>query len=157
MEIRRRLLGPVVLMTAGVGLVLLASTQPTWRGERIGPGLVAQAMACGVVFLALLWAIQRWRGGDPPREEAVCRRSGPASGAAGPALLGAVAVFALLQPIAGLVPAAGATALAAAVGCGARRPAVLAGIAAVGALIATGIGLGLLGPAAVLWSWPDLR
>ena len=144
-------------MTAGVGLVLLASTQPTWRGERIGPGLVAQAMGGGTVTLALLWAVQRWRGGDPPREEASCRSAGPASGAAGFWLLGAVAVFALLQPVVGLAPAAGATALAAAVGCGARRPAVLAAITAVGALIATAIGHGLLGPAAVLWSWPGGR
>jgi hypothetical protein len=156
-DIRHRLLGPVVLVTAGVGLVLLASTQPAWRGERIGPGLVAQAMAGGTVVLALLWAVQRWRRDDPSTKEIVCRSGGPASGAAGLWLLGAVAAFALLQPLVGLVPAAGATALAAAVGCGAHRLGVLAGITAAGALIATGIGRGLLGPTAALWSWPDLR
>jgi hypothetical protein len=156
-DIHHRLFGPVVLVTAGVGLVLLASTQSAWRGERIGPGLVAQAMAAGTVVLALVWAVQRWRGVDPPPKEIVCRGGGPASGAAGLWLLGAVAAFALLQPHVGLVPAAGATALAAAVGCGARRPGVLAAITAVGALIATAIGLGLLGAAAVLWSWPGSR
>ncbi len=156
-DIRHRLLGPVVLVTTGVGLVLLASTQPAWRGERIGPGLVAQAMAGGTVTLALLWAVQRWRRDDPPPREIVCRSGGSATGAAGLWLLGAIAAFALLQPQVGLVPAAGATALATAVGCGARRPGVLAGITAAGTLIATAIGLGLLGPVAVLWSWPDLR
>ena len=157
MGIRTRLLGPLVLVSAGTGLLLLASTQPAWRGDRIGPGLVAQAMAGGTVALALLWGFRRLHGDGPRTEWVACTTVRPANGTSGLWLLGAVAAFALLQPLVGLVPAAGATALAAAVGCGARRPGVLAAITAVGALIATAIGLGLLGSASVLWSWPGSR
>jgi hypothetical protein len=148
----RRLVGPAALAALGAALLIVARTQPAWVGPRVGPGLVAQAMAAGVVALAVLWALARLR----ERGEGGAGRPARASASplAGVCLLASVAAFALLLPPVGLVPAAAAAAALAALGAGERRAGGLVLTAGVGAGLAAGIGAGLMGPAATLWSWP---
>lgn len=143
---------PAVLAALGLGMMLLAYTQPAWIDGRVGPGLFAQWLSKGVVVLSLLWAGLAALGSAVGQSE---REPAPASKPLGPglALLSGVLVFVLLLPFTGLVVACTATALITGWGAGDRqwRALALSGLCAAAATLA--IGLTLLPPATRLWPW----
>jgi hypothetical protein len=148
----RRAVPGLGLALAGAGMLVVAQGQPAWLGGHVGPGLMAQLLGAGVIGLGLAWAL--WRALRPdPAVNTGCEK-GDASDAkrfGGPALMGAVLLFALALPVAGLVVAAGLAAAPAAWGAGERRAGVLAlTVAALAGLVAA-IGLALLPPTAPLW------
>jgi hypothetical protein len=133
---------------AGVAMLALAQGQPAWLGGQFGPGLMARLLGIGVIGLGAAWMAICAISPHPPRTPAP---SGTGLAWSGPALLGAVLVFALALPALGLVLAAGLAAMLAALGAGERRPRGLAvTVAGLMALVA-GIGELLLPPTAPLW------
>lgn len=150
-----RALPGLALCAAGGAMFLLAHGQPAWMGPNVGPGLMAQLLGKGVVVLGAIWAIWRALG----RDTACTAGCGTGEGAAaqrwsGPALLGAVLVFALALPKLGLVVSATLAAALAAWGAGERSlPALALTVAGLGALTA-GIAVTLLPPTAPLWPAP---
>ena len=52
-----RVMPGLALCAIGLGLLLVARTQPAWVGDRIGPGLLAQVLAKGVAGLGALWTV----------------------------------------------------------------------------------------------------
>ena len=148
----RRAVPGIALAIIGAGMLLLASAQPAWLGNDVGPGLMAQFLGKSIIALGLLWAVLCAAGGQEPR--AVSCESSPrkdAPGMSGPLLLGGVLIFALTLPLFGLVIAAGLAAMCSAIGAGERAFRALAvtviGLACLTALI----GLTLLPPTAPLW------
>ena len=103
---------------------VLAQGQPAWLGGHVGPGLMAQLLAMGVIGLGAAWAVlcARAPAAEAPPPSAGCggETGGPAPGLSlsAPALLGAVLVFALSLPVLGLILAAGLSAGLAAWGAG---------------------------------------
>lgn len=149
-----RVLPGLALCAIGAGMWVLAQGQPAWLGGHVGPGLMAQLLALGVISLGAVWAMicaQRRVAQTPP---AGCGREAgqPAPGLrhSAPALLGAMLAFALSLPHVGLVLAAGLAAGLAAWGAGERRPRALAlTVAGLMALVAL-VGVALLPPTAPL-------
>ena len=148
----------LALVVIGSVMLILAHGQPAWLGGNVGPGLFAQLLSKGVIALGAIWAALCALNAPPPRlapcaEPAPC--AAPADATAqrwsGPALLGAVLLFALTMPSLGLVISAGLAATLAAIGAGERNPAAL--VTTVGALVimTIAIGLTLLPPTAPLW------
>ena len=148
-----RVVPGLALCALGLGLLLLARTQPAWVGDRIGPGLLAQVLAMGVAGLGALWSVALLLR-PAPRAAVGCAegRGNAAAGPwSGPALLGAVLLFGLTTPVLGLVASASLAAALAAVGAGERRPfGLLVTVAGLGGLVAL-IGVTLLPPTAPLW------
>ena len=148
----RRALPGLALCAIGVAMLALAHGQPAWLGTNVGPGLMAQLLAKGVIALGALWAVMQALRPDP----ASSLRCSAGDGAAaqrwsGPALLGAVLVFALALPTLGLVSSAALAAGLAAWGAGERNlRALVLTVAGLTALTA-GIGLAVLPPTAPLW------
>ena len=101
-----RMLPGVALCAFGAGMwVLGRRASPAWLGGHVGPGLMAQLLAMGVIGLGAVWAAlcartarvdgsaiggMRQRNGPTPR---------PACATAHTALLGAVLAFALVLPL----------------------------------------------------------
>lgn len=148
----RRAVAGIALALMGAGVLLMASTQPAWLGNDVGPGLMGQLIGKGILALGALWAVLCAAGGQEPRA-ASCESSPrrDATGMSGPLLLGGVLVFALTLPLFGLVIATGLAAMCSAIGAGERAFRALAvtviGLACLTALI----GLTLLPPTAPLW------
>lgn len=144
----------LVLLAIGAGMLFVARTQPFWVNGQVGPGLMAQLASAAVMLLGALWACIRAAGPVPTRAQASCQQSPGApvpSRAVAPAVLGAVLVFALALPLAGLVLSAGLAAGVAAWGAGERSPGAMAAtMLGIMALIAA-IGMALLPPTAPLW------
>jgi hypothetical protein len=148
----RRAVPGIALAIMGAGVLLLAGAQPAWRGNEVGPGLMAQFLGKGILALGVLWAVLCAARGQEPRA-ASCEAASHSDviGMSGPLLLGGVLVFALTLPLFGLVIAAGLAAICSAIGAGERAPRALAltviGLACLTALI----GVILLPPTAPLW------
>lgn len=145
----------LALCAIGVGMWVLAQGQPAWLGNQVGPGLMAQLLAIGVINLGAVWAMICARGRMAGRLPSGCGsetgQPAPDRRHSGPALLGAVLVFALSLPFAGLVLAAGLAAGLAAWGAGENIPRALGlTVAGLMALVAL-VGLVLLPPTAPLW------
>jgi len=152
-----RVLPGLALCAIGAGMWVLAQGQPAWLGGHVGPGLMAQLLAMGVIGLGAAWAVlcARAPAAEAPPPSAGCggETGGPAPGLSlsAPALLGAVLVFALSLPVLGLILAAGLSAGLAAWGAGERTARALAlTVAGLMALVA-GVGVVLLPPTAPLW------
>lgn len=142
----------LALVVIGSVMLILAYGQPAWLGGNVGPGLFAQLLSKGVIALGAIWAASCALNAPPPRR-APCVEPADATAQrwSGPALLGAVLLFALTMPALGLVISAGFVATLAAIGAGERNPVALA--VTVGALVimTMAIGLTLLPPTAPLW------
>ncbi len=138
------------LMGAGIGLI--ARGQPAWFGTDVGPGLMAQLLGNGVMALGALWAV--WCMARPRTQQSVgCGDLAATTQhhASGPALLGAVFLFALVLPVLGLVLSAGLASALAAIGAGERHPlALLVTVLGLTGLTAI-IGMLFLPPTAPLW------
>lgn len=137
-------------------MLVLAQDQPAWRGGHVGPGLMAQILGVGVIGLGGAWALICGLSRPPDQtliSTAGCRIDSRTAGLSfsGLALLGAVLVFALTLPVAGLVLSAGLSAAMSAWGAGERKaPALAATVFGLMALVAV-IGEILLPPTAPLW------
>ncbi|MDT8854922.1 hypothetical protein RNZ50_07800 [Paracoccaceae bacterium Fryx2] len=146
----------MAIAAVGTVILVLAQDQPAWLGGHVGPGLMAQLLGVGVTGLGGAWALIRGLSGPPDQTRASmagCSAGSPSAGLrfSGPALLGAVLVFALTLPVAGLVVSAGLSAAMAAWGAGERKvPALAATVLGLMALVAV-IGGILLPPTAPLW------
>lgn len=148
----------LALVLTGSVMLFLAYGQPAWLGGNVGPGLFAQLLSKGVIALGAIWAALCTLNAPPPRR-APCAEPTPCAAPidataqrwSGPALLGAVLLFALTMPSFGLVISAGLAATLAAIGAGERNPVAL--VITVGALVimTIAIGLTLLPPTAPLW------
>ena len=140
----------LALCALGVAMLWVARGQPAWVGVNVGPGLMAQLLAKGVIGIGGLWALWRALRPEPPSAEG-CGADTSAQPWSGPALLGAVLLFALTLPMLGLVISAALAATLAALGAGERGPVAL-GLTVTGlaALIAI-IGVTLLPPTTPLW------
>ena len=148
----RRALPGLALALAGVAMLALARGQPAWLGEAVGPGLMAQLLGMGVIGLGAAWALWRALRPEPACTTGCATGEGTdAQPMSGPALLGAVLLFALAMPALGLVASATLTAALAAWGAGKRHAGSLALTVAGLAGLAAGIGLVLLPPTAPLW------
>jgi len=139
-------------------MLVLAQGQPAWLGGHVGPGLMAQLLAMGVIGLGAVWAVLCARSPGPKAPFAGCGsetgQTAPGLRQSAPALLGAVLAFALSLPLLGLVLAAGLAAGLAAWGAGESTPRPLAAtVAGLMALVAL-VGVTLLPPTAPLW--PDV-
>lgn len=148
----RRMLPGLALAGAGAAMLLLARGQPAWLGANVGPGLMAQLLGKGVIALGLAWAA--WRVLRPDPDCAAGSGTGVPDEAqrwSGPALLGAVLLFALALPMLGLVASAALAAALAAWGAGERSLRALALTVTGLAGLVAGIGLALLPPTAPLW------
>jgi hypothetical protein len=144
----------LALCALGVAVLLVARGQAAWLGGDVGPGLMAQLLGKGIAALGGVWVLMRVLE-QPEGCASGCGRGGAAGDAAqrwsGPALLGAVLVFALALPEVGMVLAAGLAAVPAALGAGERSARAL-GVTAAGLMALTAaIGLALLPPTAPLW------
>jgi hypothetical protein len=138
-------------------MLVVARGQPGWLGANVGPGLMAQLLGKGVVALGVAWALWRWLRPDPACTTGCATGDGTdAQRWSGPALLGAVVLFALALPVLGLVVSAALAAALAAWGAGERQMGALALTVAGLAGLTAGIGLALLPPTAPLWPpvWP---
>jgi hypothetical protein len=163
----RRALPGAAICLAGLAMLVVALGQPAWLGGSIGPGLMARAIAAGVIVLGAAWAI--WcalsrpdTGAAAPQDTARGRAGCTTDAAAdtgraapqrhsGPALLAAVLAFALAVPVLGLVAGAALAAAVTAWGAGERAlPALVATATGLGGLTAL-IGVLLLPPTAPLW------
>jgi hypothetical protein len=154
----RRATPGLALVVTGSVMLFLAYGQPAWLGGNVGPGLFAQLLSKGVIALGAIWAALCALNAPPPRL-APCAEPTPCVGPidataqrwSGPALLGAVLLFAISLPALGLVISAGLAATLAAIGAGERNPVAL--VITVGALVVMtmAIGLTLLPPTAPLW------
>ena len=146
----KRAMPGLALCALGVALLWFARGQPAWVGDNVGPGLMAQLLSNGVIGIGGLWAL--WRALRPEQHssegygtEASTQRW------SGPALLGAVLLFALTLPMLGLVISATLAAALAALGAGERGPVAL-GVTVTGlAVLTTIIGVTLLPPTTPLW------
>jgi hypothetical protein len=144
------------ILVVGTIMLVLAQDQPTWIGGHVGPGLMAELLGVGVIGLGCVWALICAL--TQPPDQTLISSSGCSAdshtaglGSSGPALLGAVLVFALTLPIAGLVLSAGLSAAMSAWGAGERKaPALAATVFGLMALVAV-IGEILLPPTAPLW------
>lgn len=157
----RRMLPGLALAALGLAMLAAARGQPAWLGANVGPGLMAQLAAGGVVALGAAWALWRALRPDPARAPGCDPGCTEGTGAeaqpwSGPALLGAVLLFVLALPVLGLVGSAALAAALAAWGAGERGLRALALTAAGLAALTAGIGLALLPPTAPLWPavWP---
>jgi len=147
-----RALPGLALALAGAAMLSLARGQPAWLGGAVGPGLMAQLLGKGVIGLGAAWAL--WRALRPEPACATGCVTGEGADAqpmSGPALLGAVLLFALTMPVLGLVVSATLAAALAAWGAGERQAGALALTVAGLAGLTAGIGLVLLPPTAPLW------
>jgi hypothetical protein len=146
----KRAIPGLALCALGLAMLWLARGQPAWVGANVGPGLMAQLLAKGVIAIGCLWALWRALRPEQPSAEG-CGAETSAQPWSGPALLGAVFLFALTLPILGLVISASLAATLAALGAG-ERGAVALGLTVTGlaALIAI-IGVTLLPPTTKLW------
>ncbi len=148
----RRALPGLALAAAGAAMLTLARGQPAWLGADVGPGLMARWLGKGVIGLGSAWAVWRLLRPDPSCAPACGTGDGAdAQRWSGPALLGAVLLFALSVPALGLVASAALAAALAAWGAGERRLPALALTVAGLAVLTAGIGLLLLPPTAPLW------
>ena len=150
-----RMLPGLALCALGGAMWVLAQGQPAWLGGHVGPGLMAQLLAMGVIGLGATWAVFCARRPDPETASAGCggEAEPPAPGLrhSALALLGAVLAFALSLPLIGLVLAAGLAAGLAAWGAGERTARALAlTVAGLMALVGL-VGVLLLPPTAPLW------
>jgi hypothetical protein len=150
-----RVLPGLALCAIGAGMWVLAQGQPAWLGGHVGPGLMAQLLALGVISLGAVWAMicARSRVAQTPPAGCGHETGQPAPGLrhSAPALLGAVLAFALSLPHVGLVLAAGLAAGLAAWGAGERSPRAMGlTVAGLMALVAL-VGVALLPPTAPLW------
>ncbi|MEM6491433.1 MAG: tripartite tricarboxylate transporter TctB family protein, partial [Pseudomonadota bacterium] len=116
---RAALAAPLFLAALGCGMFMLATTQPAWLGDRIGPGLFARWLSLGVVALSLVWCAVEAFGRR--RDAATASVRGNVGPSAGLALLAGVAAFALCFPVTGLVAACALTTGVAGFGAGVRR------------------------------------
>lgn len=149
-----RLVPALALCAMGAGLLLVARSQPAWLGPHVGPGLMAQALAKGVLALGALWGLVLLLK-KPVHGTPGCGQTstGEATGWHAAALLGSVLLFGLTVPALGLVLAASLAAALAAVGAGERQPVALGlTVAGLGTMVAI-IGVTLLPPTAPLWPW----
>jgi len=152
----QRMLPGLAIAVVGTVMLVLAQDQPAWRGGHVGPGLMAQILGVSVTGLGSAWALIRGLSRPPDQtliSSAGCSADSHTAGlsSSGPALLGAVLVFALTLPIAGLVLSAGLSAAMSAWGAGERKaPALAATVFGLMALVAV-IGEILLPPTAPLW------
>lgn len=143
----------LALCVIGVAMLWLARGQPAWLGGNVGPGLLARVLGKAVVALGALWALWLWLRADPsgPADCGTADQAAEVQRWSGPALLGAVLVFALALPPLGLVVSATLAAAMAAIGAG-ERGAVALGLTVAGlAALTAGIGVTLLPPTAPLW------
>jgi hypothetical protein len=142
----------LALVVTGSVMLFLAYGQPAWLGGNVGPGLFAQLLSKGVIALGAIWAASCALNATTPR---LVPCTEPADATAqrwsGPALLGAVLLFALSLPAFGLVISAGLAATLAAIGAGERNPVALAVTVAALVIMTIAIGLTLLPPTAPLW------
>lgn len=142
----------LALVLAGVAMLVLARGQPAWLGANVGPGLMAQLLGKGVIGLGAGWALWRALRPDPACAAGCATGDGAeAQPLSGPALLGAVLLFALAMPVLGLVTSAALAAALGAWGAGERRAGALALTVTGLAGLTAAIGLALLPPTAPLW------
>lgn len=131
-------------------MLWLARGQPAWLGANVGPGLMAQLLAKGVIGIGGLWALWRALRSEQHSPED-CSTEASTQRWSAPALLGAVLLFALTLPMLGLVISATLAAALAALGAGERGPVAL-GVTVTGlALLTAIIGVTLLPPTTPLW------
>ncbi|KPQ12389.1 MAG: TTT family transport system small permease component [Saliniramus fredricksonii] len=142
----------LALVLTGLAMLILAYGQPAWLDAHVGPGLFAQLLSKGVIALGAIWAAFRALDATP-RRPAPCAEPADATAQrwSGPALLGAVLLFALSLPAFGLVISAGLAATLAAIGAGERNPVALAVTVCALVVMTMVIGLTLLPPTAPLW------
>ena len=146
------LLAPLFVCTIGVVFFVIAMGAPAFVGSRIGPGLFARIFAAGVIGLSLVWLAGTIfvRGQHGEDEQAVAQRL-PLTPAV--ALLGAVILFIVLRPLAGLVLTCALAGLSASWGAGERTVLALAASTVVAGGIALIIAALLLPEATPLWPW----
>lgn len=146
----KRAIPGLALCTLGLAMLWLARGQPAWFGSNVGPGLMAQLLAKGVVGIGGLWAL--WRAFRPEQlKEENLGAEISVQPWSGPALLGAVLLFALTLPMLGMVTSAVLAAALAALGAGERNPVAL-GLTVIGLAVFTAIiGITLLPPTTPLW------
>ena len=98
-----RMLPGLALCAFGGGMLVLAQGQPAWLGGHVGPGLMAQLLAMGVIGLGAVWAVLCARSPGPKAPFAGCGsetgQTAPGLRQSAPALLGAVLAFALSLPL----------------------------------------------------------
>jgi hypothetical protein len=111
---------------------------------------MAQLLSKGVIGIGGLWALWRALRTDH-HSSAGCGTGTSTQRWSGPALLGAVLLFALTLPTTGLVISAGLAAALAALGAGERGLVALALTVAGLALLTAIVGMTLLPPTAPLW------
>lgn len=152
LTILRRALPGLALALAGVAMLALARGQPAWLGGAVGPGLMAQLLGKGVIGLGAAWALWRALRPEPACTTGCATGDGTdAQPMSGPALLGAVLLFALTMPMLGLIASVALSAALAAWGAGERHVGALALTVAGLAVLTAGIGVVLLPPTAPLW------
>lgn len=139
---------PLSIMLLGIAMFGLASTQPAWFDDRIGPGLFAQWLSASVVALSLIWFVSAWLEGA---ETSGSDNKTHPSAIPGLGLLAGVALFALSFPILGLVASCALTAMVVSWGAGDRGWIAATFAALSGAGVALALGLTLLPPGTDLW------
>jgi hypothetical protein len=152
-QVLGRMLPGLAIGTAGCTMLLLAQDQAVWLGGHVGPGLFARLLGLGVIGLGVAWAVICARGSDVLVPSTGCATGSATrgTGASGPALLGAVVVFALSLPFLGLMLSSGVAAGLTAWGAGERKPRAMAiTVVSLMALVAL-VGMTLLPPTAPLW------
>jgi hypothetical protein len=140
----------LALCALGVAMLWFARGQPAWVGANVGPGLMAQLLSKAVIGIGGFWAL--WRTLRPEQQSSGdCGTEASTQTWSGPALLGAVLLFALTLPMLGLVISAALAATLAALGAGERGPVAL-GVTVTGLAALTAIvGVTLLPPTTPLW------
>jgi hypothetical protein len=140
----------LALCALGVAMLWFARGQPAWVGANVGPGLMAQLLSKAVIGIGGFWAL--WRTLHPEQHGSEdCGTEASTQPWSGPALLGAVLLFALTLPMLGLVISTTLAAALSAHGAGERDPVAL-GVTVTGlAMLTAVIGVTLLPPTTPLW------
>ena len=151
LSISSELAAPIVIAFLGALMFAMALTQPSWLGERIGPGLFARWLSAGVIAMSLVWLLAAIFQGDFSNGMGSASSKEPIALLPGIGLLAGVATFAIALPVTGLVLACALCAMVVSWGAGERATSAFLISGTAGAAAAVALGYSLLPPTIRLW------